>query len=130
MENREIKFKRLMRYKVDGALSWMYQTVAPSPFYEFGNNISPSFFEKELPDSITFEWVSPPLQFTGIIIKGVDIYESDRGKNNVAEWEVTFNKGCFCGKRIDGEESETHIALRAIQGFEYSGNIYEDKFKK
>lgn len=119
-----------MRQKSTGELSWDHQKLSPEISSSYNTtSVSASFFEPTLPETASFEWVSPPLQYSGITTKGVDIYEGDRGKNNVAEWEVTFNKGCFCGKRIGGEETETHIALRAIQEFEYSGNIYEDKFK-
>lgn len=130
MEERLIKFKRLMRYKADGILSWHYQTIVPLD-YEGDKLLSALFFEPKVREDATFEWVSPPLEYSGLNIAGVEIYEGDKGSNNASEWEVIFNKGCFCGKLIgEKEERETHIALRAIQGFKYTGNIYENKFKK
>lgn len=116
---REIKFKRLMLYKDDGALSWTYSDAS-----DCGGVFTP------LPAEASAEWASPILEFSGMMINGVDIYEGDKGKNEVAEWEVIFNKGCFCVKLKGEADRDTYIALRAVQGFKYSGNIYEDKFKK
>ena len=121
MHEREIKFKRLMRYKDDGKLSWSYDDLS-----QVKNLLI------VLPPEASAEWVSPVLEFSGLMINGVDVYEGDKGSNEVAEWEVVFNKGCFCAKRIDPmakSDSDTHAALRAIVGFKPTGNIYEEKFK-
>lgn len=128
---RTIKFKRLLRYKNDGTLTWEYQTVSPLSEKKVTEELSALFFVETIREDASIEWASPVLEYSGLNINGVEIYEGDRGTNGPAEWEVIFNKGCFCGKLIgEKEERETHIALRAIQGFEYKGNIYEDKFKK
>lgn len=55
------------------------------------------------------------------------LYVGDVVSNDVAKWEIIFNKGCFCGKLIgDPDESQDmHIALRAIKGIKYIGNVLE-----
>lgn len=65
--------------------------------------------------------------FSGIKdINEKKLYVGDIASNDAAKWEIIFNKGCFCGKIIGGDEDqETHIALRAIHQLEKIGNKFE-----
>ena len=63
------------------------------------------------------------------------LFEGDICSNDAALWEVVFNKGCFCGKFLRptgpkatvGEQTDTHIALRAIKGLRKIGNRYQNR---
>lgn len=71
------------------------------------------------------------LEFAGITdTEKKELFEGDLCTNEVAKWEVLFNKGCFCGRLLDPNHSEpsdmTHIALRAIKGLKKIGNKYEN----
>ena len=69
------------------------------------------------------------MQFTGLEdLQGERLYEGDICNNEVAEWEIIFNKGCFCARMLGHKypENQTHLALRAIKGLVKIGNIYEN----
>src|SRR4030042_1209803 len=66
------------------------------------------------------------LEYSGINLNHSEIYEGDVCSNEVAKWEVIFNRGCFCGRMIGGKNIETHLALRGIIGLRLIGNIYEN----
>jgi len=61
---------------------------------------------------------------------GKKIYQGDIVENDVARWEVIFETGCFCGKRIGGSDGtqNMHLALRAIKGIHIVGNIKDDAY--
>jgi len=71
------------------------------------------------------------MQFTGLFDKnGKEIYEGDIVQN-IVDWEVKFNRGCFCADRInpEGLTYDTLLALRAIKDIVIIGNIYQNPEK-
>jgi len=71
---------------------------------------------------------NPVLEYSGIDDEfRNELFEGDIVSNHVATWEITFNKGCFCAKRIgDKNNQETHIALRAVKEIKLIGNRYKN----
>ena len=66
-------------------------------------------------------------QYTGI--KDDDnqkIFVGDIIDNDVARFEVVFNRGCYCAHRIGTPENETELALRGVIGFRKVGNKFEN----
>lgn len=134
--NREIKFR-----------AWDEQNKVMHNDFQFvksGNNSNDwiLFVSDKQPINSTDDslWHNNPylqqqlkiMQFTGLTDKNrKEIYEGDIIFNEVERWIVVFNRGCFCAKllsdkRDDNDPSVTHIALRAVQGTEVIGNIYEN----
>ena len=68
-------------------------------------------------------------QSTGLCSpEGKEIYVGDIIENAGARWEIVFNTGCFCAKRIPQERpvNGVEIALRGIVGWKYIGNKFEN----
>lgn len=68
---------------------------------------------------------------------GNELFEGDVFDNSAAKWAVVFNRGCFCGRIIQGKELNpraflypdpkiSQIALRAIKGKTKIGNIFQN----
>ena len=128
---REIKFrawdevKKIMHYDFqfvktgDESNDWILFTSDKQPKFPINEWSSNPYFSQQL--KIT--------QFTGLEdLKGEKLYEGDICTNGVAEWEIIFNKGCFCARILGPKYSEdqTHLALRVIKGLVKIGNIYEN----
>ncbi len=65
--------------------------------------------------------------FTGVLDdNNAELWIGDIFTNEVAKWEVVFDRGCYCGKLIGGTHTDTHIALRAIRGKVKIGNKFEN----